>query len=41
MLAGNDGMKGDMRLLKDMPSLALAAGASIVGTSIVWPHGWS
>ena len=25
-------MKGDMRLLKDMPSLALAAGATIVGT---------
>lgn len=31
-MGGNDGMKGDMRLLTDMPSLALAAGASIVGT---------
>ena len=29
---GNDGMKGDMRMLEVMPSDALAAGATIVGT---------
>merc|ERR1711974_395091 len=29
---GNDGLKGDMRLLAGMPADALAAGASIIGT---------
>ena len=31
-MGGNDGMKGDMRMLEDLPALALAAGASIIGT---------
>lgn len=29
---GNDGLKGDMRMLQAMPSDALAAGATIIGT---------
>ena len=31
-MGGNDGMKGDMRMLQDLPGLALAANASIIGT---------
>jgi alpha-N-acetylglucosaminidase len=31
-MGGNDGMKGDMRMLTDLPSQALSAGASIIGT---------
>jgi alpha-N-acetylglucosaminidase len=31
-MGGNDGLKGDMRLLQRMPSDAVAAGASIIGT---------
>lgn len=31
-MGGNDGLKGDMRMLQHMPSDALAAGASIIGT---------
>jgi hypothetical protein len=30
-MGGNDGMKGDMRMLQDLPSLALDANASIIG----------
>eukprot|EP00656_Telonema_subtile_P011229 TRINITY_DN15534_c0_g1_i1.p1 TRINITY_DN15534_c0_g1~~TRINITY_DN15534_c0_g1_i1.p1 ORF type:complete len:866 (+),score=187.31 TRINITY_DN15534_c0_g1_i1:142-2739(+) len=30
-MGGNDGMKGDMRMLSGLPSAALTAGASIVG----------
>lgn len=32
VFAGNDGLKGDLRLLQGMPADAIAAGASIVGT---------
>lgn len=31
-MGGNDGMKGDMRLLEKIPSDAFAAGATIIGT---------
>ena len=31
-MGGNDGMKGDMRMLTDLPSQAISAGASIIGT---------
>eukprot|EP01043_Picozoa_sp_COSAG02_P011790 COSAG02_NODE_440_length_22296_cov_173.657386_16_plen_715_part_00 len=31
-MGGNDGMKGDMRMMQTMPSDALQAGASIIGT---------
>ena len=31
-MGGNDGLKGDMRLLQHMPSDAVASGASIIGT---------
>jgi alpha-N-acetylglucosaminidase len=31
-MGGNDGLKGDMRMLEGMPSDAIAAGSSIVGT---------
>jgi hypothetical protein len=31
-MGGNDGMKGDMRMLRDLPGAALSANASIVGT---------
>lgn len=30
-MGGNDGMKGDMRLLQRMPSDAIEAGATIIG----------
>ena len=30
-MGGNDGMKGDMRMLQHLPGDAIAAGASIVG----------
>ena len=39
-MGGNDGMKGDMRMLTDLPSQAISAGASIIGTGAT-PEGTS